>query len=118
VLIDGGGWVRTSAQGGGDPTLELDDYAYADTYMDDLVSILLAYRNDVPIPIGMAYGSSSLTEENAHTYFLRESGRKLEADHLYRTHYINEFFWRWPSHFRPEAICDRLLPDAPYPDYW
>jgi len=112
VLVDGGGWVRTSA---GDPTLELDDYAYADTYMDDLVSSLLAYRNDVPMPVGMAYGSSHVTEENAHTYYLRESGRKLEAEHLYRTYYISEYIW---LSYDAEGVCDRILPDAPYSDYW
>jgi len=118
VLIDAGGWVRTpEEQTEGSLTLALDDYATADAKAEELLISLVNWRNNIPIPVGMAYGSSHLTEDNAHTYFLAKSGRMLEEQGFYRTYYVAAYFWRWES-YKAEAICDRLLPDAPYLNYW
>ena len=111
VLVDAGLWCRESKG------FALDDYAYADSLAEELLQALVSWREKVPIPVGMAYGADRLTSDNAHTYFLMKTGRMLEEQGLYRFYYIAAYFWRWEG-YNAEAICDRLLPDAPYPNYW
>ena len=119
TIVGGGGWVRTSSDGVGEPTLELDDYAKADAYIaQEVIPIMTVYRDKVQIPVVMgAYGSSRLEQDNAHTYYLRESGRALEKEKIGYDFYISEYYWRWNVN-NGDAICDRLLPDAPYSKYW
>ena len=116
VLVDAGCWV---GQEGTDypENCGLDDYDTADVLVSDLLTFMQEFQAKVPIPTGMAYGTDSLDSDNARTYALRESGRQMEQQHLYRTYYISEYFWRW-SESVPQGISDRLLPDAPYPNYW
>ena len=110
VLLDGGCWV---GQANGDFNFPKDDYASADALVADIITKISNFQKNVPIPAGMAYGCADYGTDNAWVYTLRESGRQMETHRMYRTYYLADFLARYY-----QTICDRLLPDSPYPYYW
>lgn len=127
VLIDGGAWVRlpteqividdptTSEPAGGLPLNASN--SDVDGHVDSLIADLIAYRNKVPMPVGLAYGSNNIFwSMNAHVYFLQHSMKDLEDNGLYYQLYFTEYMWQ--GFYEPTSVTlDRLLPYAPYSYY-
>lgn len=128
VLIDGGAWVRTpdepivqqdpsTSEPYGGLALDAPD-SVIDPAVEDLISDLVTYRTRVPMPVGLGYGSNNIFgSANAHVRFLQKSLKGLEDNRLYYQLYFTEYMWQgW---YEPTSVTlDRLLPYAPYSNYW
>jgi hypothetical protein len=115
IIMDAGAWLG-HLDNPYPANFEETDYETADVFVDDVIDKISTFQDRIPMPCGMAYGTEEVGMDNAYTYAMRELHRKMEINRMYPTYLLSSYMIDQPGEM--QDVCDRIMPDAPYPQYW